>query len=180
MKKFITAAILAVAAWGLSGLSYAEDSQAQPGANDKLSTKEMKGGKMDDRLDNMKKDLGLSDAQVAKLKDLFKSNHSKSQAMRDQFTKDAKDLQAKVDAKASDADLNKAMDTLASDRDKMEASRTEMRKAMRAILTPSQAAKLAVGRNAKIMEKMKGSGGAKRHRKGKTADAGNTAAPASK
>ncbi|HJT25462.1 MAG TPA: hypothetical protein VJ873_12890, partial [bacterium] len=93
-KTFITAALLAVATWGLAGLSLAEDSQAQPGANDKLSAKDMKAGKMDDRLDKMKADLGLSDAQVAKLKDLFKSHHAKAQALREQFKKDAKNLQA--------------------------------------------------------------------------------------
>ncbi len=96
-------------------------------------------------LERMKEKLGLSDDQVSKLKDLLKAQMEAGQTFRDQLKADIDVLQQKVDSKASDGDLKKALDTLVADRKAMEANRQKTEDMFREILTPLQQAKMVLG-----------------------------------
>jgi len=92
-------------------------------------------------LHRMKDKLGLTDDQVAKLKTLFDSQREAGKPLMDQTKIDMDTLQQKVDTKASDVDLKKALDVLSGDRKAMEANRQKMEDQLRQILTPFQQAK---------------------------------------
>ena len=125
------------------------------------------GGMMGEgRVDQWKEKLGLSDEQVSKLKDLFKSQMDIMKPLRDQMKIDMDTLQQKVDAKASDADLKKVLGTLSADRKNLDSARQKMEDQVRGILTPTQQAKFVLGLNNKGKQMMKKMWN-QRHGKGK-------------
>jgi Spy/CpxP family protein refolding chaperone len=102
----------------------------------------------------MKDKLGLTDDQKAKMKEFHKSQQEKMKALMDQQKADLKSLKEKVDEKASDAELKAVLDKLSADRKAIQEAQEDMIKNMRAILTPMQQAKMALGM-AKRMHGMK-------------------------
>lgn len=125
-----------------------------------------------------KEKLGLSDSQASQVKDVFKKNRESMKPLMDQVKIDMDTLQQKVDTKASDADIKKLLDSLSSDRDKLQEGRKKMEAQLKGILNPTQQAKmvLLMKQRAKgMMGKWKGKG----YRDGQSKDGGN-AAPAGK
>ena len=117
------------------------------------------------RMDKLKEKLGLSDDQVSKLKDLFKSQGETMKPLRDQMKIDMDTLQQKVDTKASDGDVKKLLDKLEADQKEMQAGREKMKDQLRAILTPTQQAKMVLGMRKMgmgMMERWKGRHGLKK------------------
>jgi len=141
--------------------AYADDSQAPSGDNGKPSMGQgtdpgpdggMMGG---DQMDKMKEKLGLTDDQVSKLKNLFKSQMEANKPLRDQMKIDMDTLQQKVDMKASDGDIQKLLDKLDGEQKEMQASREKMKDQWKAILTPTQQAKMVLGMQKRGMGMMK-------------------------
>ncbi len=114
------------------------------------------------QVEKMKEKLGLSDSQASKLKDLFKKQREDMTPLRDQMKIDMDTLQQKVDMKAPDSEIKKLLDKLDADRKGMESGREKMKDQLRAILSPTQQAKLVLGMRSKGMEMM---GKRTKHRK---------------
>ena len=157
MKRMIMSGmLLAAVLWGNAAFVGAGE-QAPPAGDGPSAMDQGMGGMMgQDRLEKMKEKLGLSDDQVSKLKALFKSQRSVTKPLRDKLKSDMDDLQKKVDAKASDADLKKVLDSLSDDRKNLEAARQKMVDQIREILTPLQQAKFVLAmreRGEKMMGK---------------------------
>jgi Spy/CpxP family protein refolding chaperone len=116
------------------------------------------------RLDKMKKDLGLSDDQVEKLKALFKSHREELKPLQEKMKTDVDTLRTKKEAKATDSELKPVLDLLSADRKNMQDLRQKQQEQIRGILTPDQQAKMVLNRP------FKGKGGLgdrRQHREGK-------------
>ncbi len=88
-----------------------------------------------------KEKLGLTDDQVAKMKELMKKQMTETQPLRDQMKVDMDTLKLKVDAKASDDTIKILLDNLSADKKKLQAKRESFIEQAKSILTPSQQAK---------------------------------------
>ncbi len=174
-KSIIWAALLVVLAWSPAALSLADDSAPAGGDDHPGMGHGMDGGMMGGgHLDKLKEKLGLTNDQAAKLKDVFKSQMEANKPLRDQMKIDVDTLQQKVDAKASDADIKKLLDKLETDNKQMQAGREKMKDQLRAILTPTQQAKMVLGmRKMGMMERWKDHHGWKKDGKDGAAKGGD-------
>jgi Spy/CpxP family protein refolding chaperone len=174
-KKIWLAGLMAATLVGAALTAYADDDQAPAGGDDKPGMGQgmddgMGGDMMDgDHMDRMKEKLGLTDDQVSKLKDLFKSQMEANKPLRDQMKIDVDTLQQKVDMKASDGDIKKLLDKLDAEQKQMQDSREKMKDQLRSILTPTQQAKMVLGMRKMgmgMMNRWKGHNGWKKNGKG--------------
>ncbi len=108
------------------------------------------------RLEHMKKELGLTDAQTAKLKTVMKKEREANKTLWDQVKIDLDTLQQKVDTKASDSDITNVLDKLKSDRKQLREAQENSMERMRSILTPMQQAKMVLMMKDKMGERMGG------------------------
>lgn len=104
------------------------------------------------RLDMLKEKLGLSDDQVAKLKEVFKNQRESTKPIREKMRADMQELQNKRKAKASDADLKTTLDALAADRQDMQVARQKLQDQIREILTPEQQAKFVLDKKENVKQ----------------------------
>ncbi len=148
-KPFIWVMLLAAAAWGPSKVLRAQG-QPPAGGNSQPTTGQgaqpgMGGGMMGGgMLERLKENLGLTDDQVSKLKDLLKGQQEATRALRDQVRVDMDTLQQKVDAKAADGDLRKVLDALETDQRNIQAAQQKTEDGIRSILTPLQLARFVL------------------------------------
>jgi Spy/CpxP family protein refolding chaperone len=117
-----------------------------------------KFGKDGSRFEQVKERLDLSDAQAADLKDLRKKHREEMKPLRQRVKASLEGLKAKVDAGASDKEIQKALDALKADRRAVEDLRERHKEQAAKILSPTQQAKLALG-IAKHAKKRFGKGG---------------------
>ncbi|HVM31538.1 MAG TPA: Spy/CpxP family protein refolding chaperone [bacterium] len=132
MKLWMVGGLLAsLAAYPLMAL--ADDAAAPaPDGNGPL------GGRW---MEKMKDKLGLTDAQVDKLKQLAKDQRSAVKPLRHDLKDETKTLADKLKAGAGDSDLKRVLDKIDQDRQALDAARQKNREALRGILTPTQQAK---------------------------------------
>jgi len=172
-KKLWLAAFMTFALVGSALTVFAD--QDQPAAGDDGGHPQMgDGGPRGMNIEKMKDKLGLTDDQVTKLKTLFESQKDANKALRDQMKIDLDTLQQKVDSKASDGDLKKALDALSTDKKAMDANRQKMEDQARQILTPSQQAKMVLGMMEHRGKMMKNWSKNKKEGKGNKADSGDS------
>lgn len=156
-RKIWLAGLLAASLIGAAWTAYADDDQAPAGGDPPAMGQGMDGGMGGGwMMDRAKKNLGLTDDQASKMKDLFKSQMEANKPLRDQMKIDMDTLQQKVDLKASDADIKKLLDKLDGEQKEMQASRDKMKDQMREILTPTQQAKMVLGMRRMGMGRMHG------------------------
>jgi len=98
--------------------------------------------KADKHLEKMKKKLGLTDEQAAKLKEVWKEKRESVKPARERLKKALEQLRAQVDKKASEADIQASLDEVRASRKELQARREKAMERMDAILTPTQRAKL--------------------------------------
>lgn len=165
-KNFWLVTLMTAVLAGTSLTAYAQDDPAPKGDPDQpamgrgMDNGGPGGGWMGGgHLGKLKEKLGLTDDQISKIKDLFKSQREAMTPLKDQMKIDMAILQQKVDTKASDGDLKKLLDKLDGEQKQMQASREKMKDQMRSILTPTQQAKFVLG--------MKKRGGMMRGKMGK-------------
>jgi Spy/CpxP family protein refolding chaperone len=164
-KRIWLSALMAGTLVGSALTVFAQDSQPSAGDNGPQAGEEgghsgmgaggPQGGMMMNP-EKLKDRLGLTDVQIAQMRNLFKSQMEANQSLRDKMKIDMDTLKQKVDAKASDGDLKKVLDALSADRKTMEANRQKMEDKVRHILTPLQQAKMVLGmqaRGGQMMEK---------------------------
>lgn len=94
----------------------------------------------------MKKRLGLTDEQAAKVEAAFKAQRDADQALFDQMKKDMETLRRQVFDKAPDADIQTTLDRLSAARKKAQASMEGVHAELASILTPTQRAKMVLMR----------------------------------
>lgn len=95
------------------------------------------------RLDKMKQELGLSDAQVQQIKAIHESSKTQSQGLRDQIKAAHDQMQKLMVSGASEAQLRQQHQTLQNLMQQMGNQRFETQMKVRNVLTPAQQAKLA-------------------------------------
>lgn len=135
IKRVLVSASLSAMAMAMPALHASDDAaEAKEGHHGH-------GGKM---MEKMKDELGLSDAQVEKIKALHKDEGGEMKAAREKTKKDVDALKALVEKKGADADITAAINALQADRKAMEADREKKQEAMRAILTPLQQGKMVL------------------------------------
>jgi Spy/CpxP family protein refolding chaperone len=103
------------------------------------------------REEMMKKELGLSDDQVAKMKELDKANAEAMKPLMEKAKLDVDSLRVLVDKKASDSDLKAAVEGLKADKKAMDEERQKEMDAKEAILNPLQVAKAAISMADRMM-----------------------------
>jgi Spy/CpxP family protein refolding chaperone len=92
----------------------------------------------------MKDKLGLTDDQVAKLKQLGESAKAEITPLWKQMGADLKALGEKVKAKAGDDVLKPLLDSINTDRQNLDAAKNKYIDQSRTILTPTQQAKMVI------------------------------------
>ncbi len=138
LRLGLAAMSLAAAVWGTPSLNAHEaDEHSAKGAAHEEGPQ---GGEK--RWDKMKEELGLSGAQMDKLKESHKGMRESMQASAAKLKTDLATLKGLVDKKGPDTDLTAAIEALKGDRDAMETQRKKEQEVMRGILTPLQQAKL--------------------------------------
>ena len=140
---------LAVAVWAAPGLNAMDMDKGKHGKGQDMGAKHM---------EMMKKELGLSKDQAAKSKAATMANHEAMKTAGNKVKADLANLQVLVDKKASDAELTTSLNTLDADRKAMQAQQQKHIDAMRAILTPTQQAKMALKLGEHMSEGMMGKG----------------------
>jgi Spy/CpxP family protein refolding chaperone len=100
----------------------------------------------------MKKELGLSDDQEAKMKALDKAGAEAMKPLMDKAKLDVDSLRVLVDKKASDDQLKAAVDGLKADKKAMDDERQKQMDDKAAILTPLQVAKAAIAMADRMMK----------------------------
>lgn len=131
MKKswglFIVLSVVLGVVFSASSFSFADDGK--------------KDGHRKDRIEYMKKKLGLSDDQVSKIKAVYEDSKKNIEPLMKQKEADIKTLKDKVTASASDNDIKALLAAIQSDQQKiMDIRKAEMNK-VKTILTPTQQAK---------------------------------------
>ncbi len=128
--KFVFAGLIIAAVFCITLFSFADEGK--------------KGEKEGGRLAKMQETLGLSDAQVSSIKDVFTDTWKNIEPLMKQRKADFESLKEKVNAGASDNDLTALIETLKSDQQKiMDVRKNEMEQ-IKAILTPAQQAKAII------------------------------------
>lgn len=106
----------------------------------------------------LKKELNLSDEQLAKVLELKKNAHSEIQSTKEQYQKLRKEFkEAMKDSKASNLDLTTKYEAVAKAREDFQAKRFQMLLKMREVLTPAQMEKFQEIRK-KFKDKFYGKG----------------------
>jgi Spy/CpxP family protein refolding chaperone len=97
--------------------------------------------------DMWKEKLGLSDDQSKKMKAAFESHKATFESLRAKRKDAMSTLKNQVEKKASDADIKSTLDSIQSIDSSMKAEHEKLRAETDAILTPTQRAKMLIGRN---------------------------------
>jgi Spy/CpxP family protein refolding chaperone len=92
--------------------------------------------------DFMKKRFGLSDDQAAKLKEAFKAQRETAKPLIDKLRLAQDQLRERVDSKASDKEVQAALDAVSSARATVRAQREKFQSSLASILTPTQRARM--------------------------------------
>lgn len=93
---------------------------------------------------DMKKELGLTDDQVSKLKAIRESQKAAIKPLRDKQQELNQKLQGQVKNKASEADIQATLNEIRSNRKAMTDQIQQFHQQKEAILTPTQQAQIAV------------------------------------
>jgi Spy/CpxP family protein refolding chaperone len=96
------------------------------------------------RVEALKGELKLSDAQMDKIREANKANRTALAPLFSQMQNDRDDLKALVEKKAKDEALSKALDKLKQDGEALRQAQAEHHEALAAILTPQQQAKFVL------------------------------------
>ena len=156
---------IAMTAMGLAAALFAAPSlHADDAKADKAAPKEDGGAKGHEgwgekRGDMMKKELGLSDDQVTKMKAANKAQQEAMKPLMDKMKLDVDSLRVMVDKKAADDQLKAAVDGLKADHQAMQDQEMKGMEAKAAILTPLQQAKAAIAMIDRMKGGMEGMGG---------------------
>lgn len=110
------------------------------------------GGPGMERLEDQKEALGLSDAQVAKLKALRNAGKDGMKKHMDDMRDLVAKLKDQVAAKASDQDISTTLSSLKQLHKDQQAAMEQRREEAEAILTPMQQAKMFINRHEKMMQ----------------------------
>ncbi len=151
ISRWFFAGTLATALFLGYGLAKAQDAPPADNTSDQPAVgadHDKDGDHGKERMEKMKEKLGLTDAQVVKLKAAMKKQMEANKPLRDQEKIDIDTLQQKVDSKASDSDITAALDKLKEDRKALQEAQERSMEKTRTILTPIQQAKwvLSMGR----------------------------------
>jgi len=119
------------------------------------------GGK---NIEQLKKELHLTDDQVAKIKSLRESRRPEMESLQKQMKTDVETLRSKIKAKASEGEISSAKEKVKADREAMQAARKSGMEQMKEILTPEQQAKLGL-----MMKEHKGKWGQQNEGRGNLA-----------
>ncbi|MGH7740235.1 MAG: Spy/CpxP family protein refolding chaperone [bacterium] len=103
------------------------------------------GGMAGHSIEKMKENLGLSDDQVGKIKDVFKDQMNQTKSVREDLKTQTKDLAEKLKAGAKDPELKSILDKIDQDKQDLASASHKRMEALRDILTPTQQAKMCVG-----------------------------------
>lgn len=104
----------------------------------------------------MKEKLGLTDAQAEKWQAAQKANREAMKTVGQAIKADMKKLHEQLEAKASDAELKGTLNKLEKDGDALRAAELKHRDKVKAILTPTQQAKIALWMGMKMKHQMEG------------------------
>src|SRR5688572_399492 len=118
MKTLLTAALAALLA---APALAAEPKTADSGDKKPAAEEKDREDRSARRIAKLKKKLGLTDEQAAKLQTIHKGHSEAVRPLREQAKKDLEALRAKVEAKASDEDLKAALASVKASRKAMRA-----------------------------------------------------------
>lgn len=157
MKRYIcaalAAALLAPGLWAVSA-------RADDGDSGQEMAEHHQGGDADHAkmAEGMKKRLGLSDDQAAKLKDAMKAHHDAMKPLWDKTKDDMKKLHEQLKAKAPDSEVQTSLDTLKADHKSAAAEEEKFHDSL-SFLTATQRAKMLFGAMRMRHERMMGGRG---------------------
>jgi Spy/CpxP family protein refolding chaperone len=97
-----------------------------------------------DKFDHLKKQLELTDDQVAQWKAAEKSDREEGKVLRDKVKADLAELTVLLDQKASEGELKKALTGLEADHKAVEALKEKKIETFKGFLNPTQQSKLVV------------------------------------
>lgn len=142
MKRIIHAALAAgvLAAGSLTSRAWAQPQGSNSGPGGGTQQGGPGGGP-----EMMKKHLGLTDDQVAKLKAAMEARKSKDQPLREQMQGGMKKLGEQLRAKAADADISATLEQLKTARKSMREQEDAFVTSLESFLTPTQRAKMLMG-----------------------------------
>jgi Spy/CpxP family protein refolding chaperone len=110
----------------------------------------------DQGLIGMQDQLGLSDAQIAKIKAVHQAHRGTLRGLMQKARADIKNLAGLVDSQGSDADLTAAVNALKADRSAIQKERELVMDETGEILTPMQEAKAALALARAMMDMGRG------------------------
>ncbi|HVA67286.1 MAG TPA: hypothetical protein VNK24_10245 [Elusimicrobiota bacterium] len=151
MKRIVSIAFAcAMAMPALAGALYAQDSGSRnlPPAYDQASNLRHKGRQAKFAA-KLKADLGLTDDQVKKLSDAMKAKWDTLKTSGEALRADMKTLRGQIEKKAADQDIQATLNKLKTDREAMAAAMRGAEAKFEAdtsFLTPTQRAKMLLGR----------------------------------
>ncbi len=97
------------------------------------------------RIEMMQKQLGLSDAQASKIRDLFANGDREISRLNDRIKVESDYLVKKLQLGYSDSEIQNSVDELNKDEKKIQAIQNRVRDDMKLILNPVQQAKFVLG-----------------------------------
>jgi len=171
MKRIVSIAFAcALAMPALTGALYAQDQGggAPPSAPPQAGGPGQPGGfrHKGNPAEHLKKDLGLTDAQAKQLADAIKAKWDAMKIPGKALRADMKTLRGQVEKTASDQDIQATLNKLKADREAMEAAMKDAEAKFEAdtsFLTPTQRAKMLLGRMRRMRKHWLGGHGRRGH-----------------
>jgi Spy/CpxP family protein refolding chaperone len=154
MMKKSAIAVLAVM---LAAAGGARTLLAAGRGDDAGSAQEARAQRSERMLEHMKKGLGLSDAEAAKVKSVFEESRKDSEPLRDDLKVALEKLRWQVDAKAGAKDLAATLEQVDKSRKALAAEREKTIERLKAALPVEAQAKLALFKAGR-MRRMRGMG----------------------